>query len=268
MLRVVVASLVLAAATVAAAQPAAKKPGLDSGGLTAAEVVGLVDTLTDDPSRFDDAGGAVVAKTVIVGGPWAALGIRVGDTVLAINGMETRTAAELRSALLMAHYGRVLYVELVRKKKPVLLRRVVAGTSPPAATAAALEEAALDEAERLDALIDTSITRIDATTVEVTDTLIDRVLADPIAVAKGARVMPHSVNGVASGFKLYAIRPSSIFARIGFTNGDRLTAVNGIELTGMDRALEVYALVRDADRVTIEVVRRGKPITLTIIRRK
>ena len=50
----------------------------------------------------------------------------------------------------------------------------------------------------------------------------------------------------AHGFKLYAIRPSSVYAKIGLTNGDTLSAINGLELTTADKALEVYTKLREA----------------------
>ena len=64
------------------------------------------------------------------------------------------------------------------------------------------------------------------------------------------------------GFKLYAIRPTSAFAKLGLTNGDTLTSINGFELNSADRALEVYTKLREATSLELEVTRRGKPVTL------
>jgi general secretion pathway protein C len=89
------------------------------------------------------------------------------------------------------------------------------------------------------------------------------VLADPMTVAKGVRVVPSMTNGKPAGFKLYAIRPSSLFAKLGFTNGDTLEKINGLALDSADKALEVYTKVRDAAKLDVEIVRRGKPVTLT-----
>jgi hypothetical protein len=35
-----------------------------------------------------------------------------------------------------------------------------------------------------------------------------------------------------------------------------------MQLNSMDRAMEVYAKVRDASSIQVEVTRRGKPVTL------
>jgi type II secretory pathway component PulC len=115
----------------------------------------------------------------------------------------------------------------------------------------------------LQKLIDRGVKVIDPTHYEVTHALLDAVLADPMAVAKGVRVVPSMTNGKPAGFKLYAIRPSSLFAKLGFLNGDTLEKINGLGLDSADKALEVYTKVRDAAKLDVEIVRRGKPVTLT-----
>jgi type II secretory pathway component PulC len=117
--------------------------------------------------------------------------------------------------------------------------------------------------DEMQKLIDRGIKVIDPTHYEVMRALLDAVLSDPMSVAKGARVVPAMTNGKATGFKLYAIRPSSLFAKLGFTNGDTLEKINGYALDSADKALEVYSKVHDAAKLDVEIVRRGKPVTLT-----
>lgn len=123
----------------------------------------------------------------------------------------------------------------------------------------AVEEPAVDELEKE---IDAGIRKIDDTHREITKALVDKVLANPMAIAKGARVVPAVKDGKPTGFKLYAIRPSSIYAKLGFANGDTIKTVNGFELTSADKALEVYTKLREASSLEIELDRRGKPVTL------
>jgi general secretion pathway protein C len=130
----------------------------------------------------------------------------------------------------------------------------VATATPPASDPAA---------DELAAAIDKGIVVVDETHRRVDKTLIDKILANPMAVAKGARVVPAMKDGKAQGFKLYAIRPSSIYAKLGLSNGDTLAAVNGFDLTTADKALEVYTKLRDAKTLVVDLTRRGKPITLT-----
>jgi general secretion pathway protein C len=87
--------------------------------------------------------------------------------------------------------------------------------------------------------------------------MVDEVVNNPMAIAKGARVVPS-----AKGFKLYAIRPSSVFAKLGLSNGDTLASINNIDLTSADKALEAFTKLREASSLELEVTRRGKPVTL------
>jgi hypothetical protein len=120
------------------------------------------------------------------------------------------------------------------------------------------------ETEAMQKLIDSDIRKLDETHVEVTAKLVDAVLANPMAIAKGARVVPSVKDGKPNGFKLYAIRPSSIYAKLGFQNGDTLERINGMDMTSADKALDVYTKLREATKLVVDVTRRGKPVTLTI----
>ena len=120
------------------------------------------------------------------------------------------------------------------------------------------DEAALAKA------IEAGIKKIDDTHYEIQKSLIEKVLANPMAIAKGARVVPAVNDGKPAGFKLYAIRPSSIYAKLGLQNGDTLEKINGGELTSADKALEIYTKLREAKTVTINLTRAGKPVTITI----
>jgi general secretion pathway protein C len=145
-------------------------------------------------------------------------------------------------------------------------RLVLLGATPPAtATPVASETPQLNPDENKDdmqAAVDSGIKKIDDTTYEIDKSLVEKVLLNPMAVAKGARVVPSMKNGKPDGFKLYAIRPSSAFAKLGLTNGDTLQSINGFELTSADKALEVYTKLREATSLEVEVTRRGKPVTL------
>ena len=70
-------------------------------------------------------------------------------------------------------------------------------------------------------------------------------------------------NGQPNGFKLYAIRPSSVYAKIGLMNGDTIHAVNGFELTSLDKGLEVYTKVKESTSLSVSITRRGKPLNLS-----
>jgi general secretion pathway protein C len=144
-------------------------------------------------------------------------------------------------------------------------RLLLQGAAPPPAptpTAVAATDGADDGRDDLQVAIDSGIKKIDETTYELDKSLVEKALLNPMALIRGARVVPATKGGKPDGFKLYAIRPGSVFAKLGLANGDNLTAVNGFELTTADRALEVYTKLREATSLELEVTRRGKPVTL------
>jgi len=116
--------------------------------------------------------------------------------------------------------------------------------------------------DELLAAVEAGVRKIDDSTYEVDRALVEKVLSNPTAVSRGARIVPSVKNGQPNGFKLYAIRPSSVYAKIGLMNGDTLHAVNGFELNSMDKALEVYTKVRESSSLSVSITRRGKPVTL------
>ena len=148
-------------------------------------------------------------------------------------------------------------------------RLVLLGATPPATptpTPVAETPAVPNpdgDKDDLQASIDNGIKKIDDSNYEIDKSLVEKVLLNPMAVAKGARVVPSMKNGKPDGFKLYAIRPTSAFAKLGLSNGDTLQSINGFELTSADKALEVYTKLREAKQLVVAIVRRGKSSTLT-----
>jgi general secretion pathway protein C len=142
-------------------------------------------------------------------------------------------------------------------------RLTLLGVPPPPIVAAAPElPTAGSDGDDLQASIDGGIKKIDENTFEIDRALVDKVMTNPMAVAKGARIVPAVKNGKPDGFKLYAIRPTSVYAKLGLTNGDTLESVNGMDFSSADKALEIYTKLKDATSLELDVTRRGKPITL------
>ena len=90
---------------------------------------------------------------------------------------------------------------------------------------------------------------------------IDKTLSNLNDVAMQARIVPAFKDGVATGFKLFSIRPDSIYAKIGIQNGDVIQRINGFEMNSPDKALEVYSKLREASNIDIEVERNGSVVT-------
>lgn len=92
---------------------------------------------------------------------------------------------------------------------------------------------------------------------------IDNVLSNLNKVATQARIVPSFKNGKANGFKLFSIRPNSLYSKIGIQNGDIVQKINGYEINSPDKALEIYSKLKDAQSITVDLVRRGKSQTLS-----
>lgn len=105
----------------------------------------------------------------------------------------------------------------------------------------------------------TGITRVGEHHHRIAPAAVPEVIA---AGVRGARLTPSIKNGQRNGVKLYAIRPGSFYARVGFMNGDTVHALNGVDLIEPARLAPDYLLASTPAVVTL--TRRGKPVTLVI----
>jgi general secretion pathway protein C len=92
---------------------------------------------------------------------------------------------------------------------------------------------------------------------------VDKQLSNLNYLATQARIVPHFEGGQGSGFKLFAIRPGSLYSKIGIQNGDVIKQINGETINSPDKALEAYARLKSANQIVIDVVRSGVKKTLT-----
>ena len=108
----------------------------------------------------------------------------------------------------------------------------------------------------------TGVTKQSETDYIVERAEVDRTLANLNEVATQARIVPSFKNGKSNGFKLFSIKPGSIYSKIGLQNGDVIQKINGYDMNSPDRALEIYTKLRDATSLTIELQRRGANQTM------
>jgi hypothetical protein len=168
-----------------------------------------------------------------------------GDIIRKIDGVPVTTPGDASAALAQTVDHAEVAFELERLGKPLVAKLV------------------LDTPATLDPALLSKIKKTGGNTYEIGKDVIDALMQNPMAVAKGARVVPAVKDGKAVGFKLYAIRSSSVFAALGLENGDTLLSVNGNSLTTADKALEVYTKIRDAKKLTVNIERQGATLTLT-----
>ncbi len=200
-------------------------------------------------------------KTVILG---AGVDASTKVTILAPNAMTAKQAMRLfTDAVDAAGF-------VVQDKGDDLVIKLGPSSPRPCGSAPAAPPKTVDTTPQradtpdVDAVLAAGIKKLDDTHVQISAKVIDTILENPMAIGKGARMVPSVKNGKPDGFKLYAIRPSSFYARIGLMNGDTVQTINGFELTSADKALEIYSKIREATTFELGLERRGKPVNLVI----
>jgi general secretion pathway protein C len=98
---------------------------------------------------------------------------------------------------------------------------------------------------------------------EVPKDEINKALGNLNDIAMQARIVPAFKDGVATGFKLFSIRPDSLYTKIGIQNGDVIRRINGFDINSPDKALEVYTKLKESNRIEIEIDRNGAAVRKT-----
>jgi len=166
------------------------------------------------------------------------LALESGDIIRTVDGAPVTTQVAMIAALDRARDKSQLVLAIERTSQPITLRLAIRGVSIAA------------------------ITRLNDTTYEFPRTVVDMIRDNPTTLLKGARAVPFLSDGKPKGFMLWAIRPRSFFGALGLRNGDAVTAINQFELTDPSMVLEAFSNLRDAKAWKVNVIRRGKPITL------
>lgn len=190
-----------------------------------------------------------------------ALGLRGDDTILAISGRPVSKVPELSGILreLAIFRPRSVFIDLMREREVVLERWEIDGDLDTARRTAL---PAGGSGGPTDPLVAT-VKQLTDTSYEVPRATVEAWTADPTLVTAGGRGVPVAEPGIDHGFKLYAIRPGSAYAALGFQNGDVVRAINGTELAETVQILELVA--RSNRQITIDIVRRGQPMILNYL---
>lgn len=98
-------------------------------------------------------------------------------------------------------------------------------------------------------------------TIPLSRTDFEKYMKNPADLYKDARFGPNLVNGKIDGYKIYQVAVSHIFYQLGARNGDIVKRVNGMPLNETEKMLEIWAAVKNAQKVTVDIDRKGKIIT-------
>jgi general secretion pathway protein C len=132
---------------------------------------------------------------------------------------------------------------------------------PPNAPAAPVVAAPAAPKDPLAEALDKGIKKTGPNSYEVQHSTLDALLGNMGALSKAARIIPETKDGKSAGFRLLAIKPDGPFGKIGLQNGDIISAINGLEMTSPDKALEVYTKLRTANHLSVGLERNGQKIT-------
>jgi len=80
----------------------------------------------------------------------------------------------------------------------------------------------------------------------------------------GVRFVPTRQDGRLVGLRVFGIRPGSLLSSLGLQNGDRLESINGLEIASPQKALEAYARLSTATRLSVRIVRLGRPVQIDL----
>jgi len=117
-------------------------------------------------------------------------------------------------------------------------------------------------AKSLDPAIAKGIQKVSATEYNIDRGTLDKILENQADLMRQARVVPEQENGRTVGIRLFGVRPDTLLGNLGMENGDRLQTINGFDMSSPEKALEAYARLRTADKLTVQINRRGQNINL------
>jgi general secretion pathway protein C len=117
-------------------------------------------------------------------------------------------------------------------------------------------------APQLNPEIAKGIQRVSATEFNVDRGVVDKILENQADLMRQARIVPEQENGKVVGIRLFGVRPDTLLGTLGLENGDRLQTINGFDMTSPEKALEAYARLRTADKLTISINRRGQNMNI------
>jgi general secretion pathway protein C len=151
-------------------------------------------------------------------------------------------------------------------------KHAAAAESPPPAVASTPPEDDATRARRnrrsassapaVPAEIADKIQKVSETEFNVDRSVIDNVLENQAQLMRSARIVPEQKDGKTVGIRLFGIRQDTLLGTLGMQNGDRLEKINGFDMASPEKALEAYARLRTATNLTVQLTRRGKPLTI------
>jgi general secretion pathway protein C len=84
---------------------------------------------------------------------------------------------------------------------------------------------------------------------------LEQTVANINEVFTQARAVPFFQDGKTIGFRVFAIKPGSVFEKIGLQNGDVVQRVNGVELTDPTKAISLFTELQNEGHIAVDLQR-------------
>jgi general secretion pathway protein C len=169
---------------------------------------------------------------------------------------------EVQEGVMLASVNRNRVVLVRNGQEEVLEKDEDATPSPPARRTAARSSRERPTPASKGSAADIAVRKVGDNDYVMDRREVEGVLQDFNKLLTQIRVVPHFADGKPDGFKIFNIRPGSLFAQLGMVNGDIIKRVNGLDITGPEQALQMFTQLRDESRVTVDLERFRKNITL------
>lgn len=86
-----------------------------------------------------------------------------------------------------------------------------------------------------------------------------------VKIIQSSRFVPHlDENGQAQGFKIFGIKPNTLFKKIGLQDNDVIHQVNQTSLKNVEQGFALYQALQDESEVVIGVMRKGEQVTVKV----
>ena len=102
-------------------------------------------------------------------------------------------------------------------------------------------------------------------TIQVDSAELDNALSNLPVLLTQARAVPYFKDGASIGLRLFAIRPGSLFEKIGLKNGDILKSINGSSLADITQAIKLFEKLKEEKRIGLVLERNREEQSLTYV---
>ena len=86
---------------------------------------------------------------------------------------------------------------------------------------------------------------------------LEKTVANLNEVFTQARAVPYFQDGKTVGFRVFAIKPGSVFEKIGLQNGDIINRVNGVEINDPTKAISLFTELQNEGHIALDLQRNN-----------